>query len=231
MIWNYINSKLRFIGNLSQLDLASSDFLPASPEAPKKSSLAFITSASTTLKATRTALRELRETAAPAAVASSTSAAAIAAPTIPCSLPKAHIGIADDDATVRRTLSERYLTDFKIGDIELAIDGKTVIDDLLTKNGHELEILFLDNSMPIKTGIEVIKFIRSNPVWTKIVVIFLTSDSSFDSTYETLGFDGYLVKPASKQAISQCLNEVFMRLSSLFDPADERRWITNNLKK
>ncbi len=228
--------------SIDQLDHASSSFFPASPEATEVDSGAFIASANKTLILVAKALYELRGSASPIVMESKEVASAVAAPA-PFALPKAKMGVVDDDTAVRSILSKRFLSDYKTGDIPMAVDGISAVDGLLTCEGKTLEILFLDNFMPGRTGAEIIRLIRSNPEWSKIVVVFLTTDDSFNVMIEqrksdgsverlpkwkTLGFDAYLIKPIKKTDLAQCLKETYQRLFRSTDPLDERRWITNN---
>lgn len=79
-------------------------------------------------------------------------------------------------------------------DTDVSYDGETGLDNALT---NIYDVIVLDRMLPILNGIEVIKEIRSNNVYTP--VIFLTAIGSTNDRIEGLdaGADDYLVKPFS----------------------------------
>lgn len=102
--------------------------------------------------------------------------------------------VADDDEH-NRILAENifggWLTDFvMVKDGEQAIDllGKKVFD-----------IALIDIHMPIKNGIDVVQYVRSNNqgINFKTPIVFMTANAFKKdiSTYIKAGFDDYLIKP------------------------------------
>ncbi len=92
----------------------------------------------------------------------------------------------------------------------------------VAKNGVELmsllanekqlpDFLFLDLNMPVKTGFECLKEIRSTEKWKSMKVVILTTSSQREQIKEVykMGADLYLQKPNSysvfKDTLSKCL--------------------------
>lgn len=101
---------------------------------------------------------------------------------------------------------------------EISLDIKVSV----AKNGVELmsllegekehpDFIFLDLNMPIKTGFECLKEIRSNEKWKAIKIVILSTSSHQDQINEVykMGADLYLKKPNSysafKDILSKCL--------------------------
>lgn len=82
--------------------------------------------------------------------------------------------------------------------------GKAVIDYLSSHgaNGHPSTpvptLVLLDLNMPGTSGLEVLKWIRSTPVVSTLVVVMLTSSNQEADIHRAYlqGANGYLVKPS-----------------------------------
>jgi CheY-like chemotaxis protein len=111
-------------------------------------------------------------------------------------------------------------------DIEFFTDIITEISpDIIisvAKNGNELmglleseqqlpDFIFLDLNMPIKTGFDCLKEIKSSEKWKAINIIILTTSSDKEQINEVykMGADLYLQKPNSytefKDTLTKCL--------------------------
>lgn len=225
--------------SVAQLDLVSSQFFPRTPLNTLET---LISSATETHMLSQALVREINGSPI---VVESKKVDSPKADLIPFVLPRAKIGFADDEKAVRRTL-EKWLPEYAIGEIPFAVSGTETENTFLRSYGHIFDVLFLDNNMkPGKCGVELIVPIRANPEWSQMVVILLTgddpgelekkvdrekSDGSIESIpfWKHLGFDAYLHKPVSKKQIEACLIKTYQRLFYSSNPADERRWITNN---
>lgn len=106
----------------------------------------------------------------------------------------------EDDAF----LMKRALRDAGIENpLHIAEDGQEAIDYLssIAKSGPGADgspmIVFLDLKLPLKSGHEVLAWIRSHPLFEKLIVIVLTSSNEpvdLNRSYE-LGANSYVVKP------------------------------------
>ncbi len=82
---------------------------------------------------------------------------------------------------------------------------------LLERENQLPDFIFLDLNMPIKTGFECLKEIRSAEKWNAIKIVILTTSSQREQIKEVykMGADLYLQKPNSystfKDTLSKCL--------------------------
>jgi CheY-like chemotaxis protein len=101
--------------------------------------------------------------------------------------------------------------------ISVAKNGKELMSLLESEKQHP-DFIFLDLNMPIKTGLECLKEIRSNEKWKSVKIVILSTSSHKDQINEVykMGADLYLQKPNSysifKDMLSKCLQ---MDLASL----------------
>ena len=77
----------------------------------------------------------------------------------------------------------------------------------LTARDFKPDIIFLDVVMPKADGGEVAQQIRSNPLLSKIPVIFLTAIVSQRESHHEFGGFPFLAKPVSIEMIKQTIAE------------------------
>ncbi len=65
-------------------------------------------------------------------------------------------------------------------------DGASIIHALSSK-GYICDFVVTDNQMPKKTGMEVLRFIRSSPTFKLLPVIVLSADDDIQKEAEKLG--------------------------------------------
>jgi len=78
------------------------------------------------------------------------------------------------------------------------------------------ELIILDVMMPIRTGIEVCKVLRTLPEFKETLIIFLTAlsdDASAIAGLET-GADDYISKPVSPKVLISKVNALFRRIDN-----------------
>ena len=102
--------------------------------------------------------------------------------------------LADDDEhslILADNILKSWQTDYKLVD-----DGQKAID-LLAKNKYD--IVLIDIHMPVKSGLDVIKFVRSDKIGVNYTtpIIFMTANALRTdlNSYIKVGFDDYLIKP------------------------------------
>jgi len=82
--------------------------------------------------------------------------------------------------------------------IDTAMDGQKAIEKLRNGSGSEPPAcVLLDIKLPIKSGLEVLEWIRSQPHLKRLPIIMLTSSNQandINRAYD-LGANSYLVKP------------------------------------
>jgi len=97
-------------------------------------------------------------------------------------------------------LSDLYAKNLKRRDydVEIAKDGE---DGLEKVKSFKPDVILLDIIMPDKSGIEVLKELKSNSEYKKIPVILLTAVCDIDEIRECLGIGalGYIIKVTSTE--------------------------------
>lgn len=102
----------------------------------------------------------------------------------------------DVDLTLR-AFKKQNLTN----NIVVARDGEKALQqiELWDKGGHVPIIILLDLKLPKVDGLEVLKTLKSHPVYSSIPVVVLTSSGDEHDIYEAykLGANSYIIKPVS----------------------------------
>ena len=118
--------------------------------------------------------------------------------------PEASILIVDDNV-MNLEVESRLLVDTDMG-IDKATSGKEALDMCL-KNHYDA--IFMDHLMPQMDGIECLEQIRNQQGGlnrnTPIIVLTANAGSENRQLYTQAGFDGYLVKPVSGEAMEEVL--------------------------
>jgi CheY-like chemotaxis protein len=71
-------------------------------------------------------------------------------------------------------------------------------------------LVLLDLKMPRKSGLEVLQWVRDQPIFKKVVIVVFTSskhDQDITKAYE-LGANSYLVKPVGFDALFETIKSV-----------------------
>ena len=100
--------------------------------------------------------------------------------------------IVDDNPKNLQVLGK--LLQYENFEVEFAIDGQSALDWMEAK---KFDLMLLDINMPVISGFEVCKKIRSNPKFDKMPIIFLTADIDRESILKgfELGAQDYVTKP------------------------------------
>ena len=96
-------------------------------------------------------------------------------------------------------------------DIVYSANGEELLTNLKHRLSPPPDFLFLDLNMPIKTGYECLKEIKSHPFYKDIRVVILTTSNhqrDIDITYKN-GADYYLCKPSSLSEYERVLKKLF----------------------
>lgn len=118
-------------------------------------------------------------------------------------MPPKRILYADDDADLRKIVKDQLVAmGFVIDEAE---DGIAAMERL-EKESYDL--MLLDINMPRKTGLEVLKSLKSSG--GKCKVIMLTGRVGFSVATETLklGADAYITKPFNIEYLVSTINKV-----------------------
>lgn len=111
--------------------------------------------------------------------------------------------VVDDSATIRTILKD-ILVGFGY-DVSEADDGVTALD-WFNKNGPA-DLTCLDWNMPQMNGIQVVKYVRSNPEYNAMPILMCTSEAEMDRVVTALqeGANEYIMKPFDSASIGEKL--------------------------
>ncbi|ABD81890.1 response regulator [Saccharophagus degradans] len=121
--------------------------------------------------------------------------------------------IAEDDDDDRLLMQHVFERVFSLSRMHFVEDGQEVLDYLMGQGAYaessllEPKLIILDLNMPIISGKDVLLALKANAKYCHIpVVIYSTSDAKADIRWcYTNGAAGYIVKPASIQAMETAL--------------------------
>ncbi|MGA9398436.1 MAG: response regulator transcription factor [Anaerolineaceae bacterium] len=117
-----------------------------------------------------------------------------------------HILLADDHSVVRagiRQILERY-HDLRV--IAEAADGREACQLLEQKKP---DVIVLDIQMPLVSGIEVTRWIRSNHLSVGVLVLTTYDDEPYVQAVLQAGANGYILKTAEPDEIVQAVRDVY----------------------
>jgi len=107
--------------------------------------------------------------------------------------PMTHKILSVDDSKVVRIMITRALNPYDCRVVEAA-NG---VDGLEAAAREKPDLIFLDITMPVMDGLEMLTRLKSNPELRSIPVVMLTAESNQDSIRRAdgLGIVGYIAKP------------------------------------
>ena len=125
--------------------------------------------------------------------------------TVYTSANPARLLLVDDHPMIRRGLSDLLSLENDVQVVGEANNGQEAINYLQNNN---VDLIVLDNNMPIMNGIETLKRIRELDIEGK-VLLFTVSDNSKD-VQEALefGVDGYLLKDMEPEDIIKDIRKI-----------------------
>ena len=118
--------------------------------------------------------------------------------------PEARILIVDDNE-MNLEVESRLLVDTDMG-IDKALSGKDALNKTLKVH---YDAIFMDHLMPGMDGIECLEQLRNQAGGlnrnTPVIILTANAGSENRELYKQAGFDGYLVKPVSGEAMEEAL--------------------------
>jgi CheY-like chemotaxis protein len=132
-----------------------------------------------------------------------------------------HIILADDD------IDDRFFFDKALKEIPIpnrlttVNDGEQLMNYLIEHYNDLPDVLFLDLSMPRKTGIECLSEIKENERLKGLPVIMLSTSFPRDNKYEqniiktlfTIGAMDYIRKPGDYQILKQVIHAALIKVT------------------
>jgi two-component system chemotaxis response regulator CheY len=122
--------------------------------------------------------------------------------------------VVDDMATMRKVVSQQ-LRGLGVTQITEASDGAIAKETLLKAIEMKQPIQFIvsDWNMPNLSGIELLRFCRTDPNYKDIPFLLVTAESEMGQVSEAIsaGVDNYVVKPFTPASFLDKLNAVFKK--------------------
>lgn len=112
--------------------------------------------------------------------------------------------ICDDSPVVHRSLS-KYLQEFEGVSVIFASDGQEALDCIANER---IDILFLDLTMPVMDGFEVLEELADQRSELSIIVLSADIQQQAKERCSRLGAAHFLAKPFQKQMLLKVLSEV-----------------------
>ncbi|MBU1087690.1 MAG: response regulator [Candidatus Omnitrophica bacterium] len=109
--------------------------------------------------------------------------------------------IADDTPEIVSLM--RLFLQKKLHNVDVAENGKQALAMIISNN---YDLAFMDHNMPEMTGLELVKYIRTNNIPTKTII--LTGYSGMKDFFaKSVGADEYLSKPCELEDIAAILDK------------------------
>jgi len=125
---------------------------------------------------------------------------------------KASILLVEDDADDVYFISRALRASGLEVPLHVVNDGQAAVDFFLKssepgKNDATISpcLVLLDLNLPLKSGLEVLQWIRQQPRWRTVIVIVLTSSTSESDMTQayTLGANSYVIKPSDATKLTE----------------------------
>ena len=113
--------------------------------------------------------------------------------------------LADDHAILRAGLRE-ILAD--TGDIAVAGEAGTGAEVLARVREHDYDVLVLDMSMPGRSGIELIKQVKSEKPRLRILILSMHSEAQYAVRAIKAGASGYLTKDGAADQLVAAIRRI-----------------------
>ena len=126
-----------------------------------------------------------------------------------------HILLADDDEDDRTLFTEAVKAISPDIKVTLAENEPSLL--IFLDNEIKPEVIFLDVNMPLKSGLDCLRAIKSNMNYLNTsVVMYSTSNNmkDIDAAYEE-GADFYIIKPSNYNSLIEILKALFETLSTI----------------
>lgn len=122
--------------------------------------------------------------------------------------------IVDDIANFRKIL-KTYLRSLKFDSIDEAQDGHSAYNMVhqALNDGKGYKLVLADINMPNGTGLELLRWLRTETRTKEIPIILATAESDIVQVSEavSLGVDDYIVKPFAFDALQEKVRNVYFK--------------------
>lgn len=127
--------------------------------------------------------------------------------------------VADDEPLLRSGLIRELVALWPDLRMSQARNGREVVEQF---RKQPVDICFLDVQMPVKTGLEAAKEIRTSPRGEQAHLVFVTAFDEHAIEAFVHGAMDYLVKPVDRSRLQQCVDRLRTRLAEQKTPAADQ---------
>ncbi len=115
--------------------------------------------------------------------------------------------VVDDSVTMRRIVINS-LKSLSYSDFVEAGDGKEALEKLGADN--TINFVITDWNMPVLSGLELVKAIRSNETFNKLPILMVTTRGVKEDILEALQarVNNYVVKPFTPQILKEKIDQI-----------------------
>ncbi|SRR5258706_11024434 len=113
--------------------------------------------------------------------------------------------IADDHAIVRKGIVQLLREEFTMSEIKEVTNGNAVLEEA---RKQLWDAILLDISMPGRSGIEVVKQIRTNGVKTPILVVSMYPEEQYAIRALKAGASGFLSKESANEELLAAVHKI-----------------------
>lgn len=117
---------------------------------------------------------------------------------------KVSIVIADDHPLLLNGLCD-YLISKNYNVVATANNGKEAIDAIQL---HHPDLAILDIEMPVKNGFDAAKWIKSEKLNTKVILLSYHKEGGYTAKAKQLNIRAYMVKEDALKNIDECIRQV-----------------------
>ncbi|MCO7226937.1 chemotaxis response regulator CheY [Pleionea sp. CnH1-48] len=117
--------------------------------------------------------------------------------------------LVDDFSTMRRII-KNLLREIGFDDVVEAEDGKQAIAMM---QNHDVDMVITDWNMPVMSGIDLLRHIRTTRDFNELPVLMVTAESKREQIVEAAqaGVNGYIVKPFNGQTLQEKIGKILQR--------------------
>ena len=110
--------------------------------------------------------------------------------------------IADDHAVVRLGVKQIVLSAFPMAEVGEAANGQAVLEQV---RASPWDVLILDLSMPVRSGLEIVSELRVSAPQVRILVLTVHAEEQFALRLLKRGVSGYLTKERAPEELVQAI--------------------------
>ena len=124
-----------------------------------------------------------------------------------------------DDVPFIRDLVKNHLNLLGYKNLFEACDGDEGYNILVHQLSAKkpVQMVISDWNMPVFSGLELLKKLRSSTEWKDLPFVLLTSESEFEQVTEAVlaGVSQYIIKPFSEKSFEEKLRSLWKKLNKL----------------